>query len=72
MKIARQITMKSSKKKGFLSMNSEKISKLFPSGTVIVAYKGKNIGGAKVMPRWKVEPIISETRHLRPKNGILA
>lgn len=53
-------------------MNSEKISKLFPSGTVIVAYKGKNIGGAKVMPRWKVEPIISETRHLRPENGILA
>ncbi len=53
-------------------MNSEKISKLFPSGTVIVAYKGKSIGGAKVMPQWKIEPLISETHHLRPENGILA
>lgn len=53
-------------------MNSGKISKLFPSGTVIVAYKGKTIGGAKVMPRWKIEPLISETRHLRPENGIMA
>jgi len=63
--------MKSSKKR-ILSMSSEKISKLFPSGTVIVAYKGKSIGGAKVMPQWKVEPMISETRHFRPENGILA
>lgn len=53
-------------------MNSEKISKQFPPGTVIVAYKGKNIGGAKAMPRWKVEPLICETRHLRAENGIMA
>ena len=53
-------------------MNTNKISKLFPPGTVIAAYKGKSIGGAKTMPQWKVEALISETQHLSQKNGILA
>ena len=53
-------------------MNSKEVSKLFPAGTVIVAYKGKSIGGAKMMPRWKLEALVSETSHFRSQNGILA
>ena len=53
-------------------MNSREVSKLFPTGTVIVAYKGKSIGGAKMIPRWKIEALVSETSHLRPQDGILA
>lgn len=53
-------------------MNSREVSKLFPAGTVIVAYKGKSIGGAKMMPRWKIEALVSENSHFRPQNGILA
>lgn len=53
-------------------MNSREVLKLFPTGTVIVAYKGESIGGAKMMPQWKIEALISETSHFRPQNGILA
>lgn len=53
-------------------MNSIEVSKLFPSGTVIVAYKGKSIGGAKVMPQWEIEALISENSNLRSSGGVLA
>ncbi len=53
-------------------MNSNNVSKLFPSGTVIVAYKGITLGGAEMMPQWKIEPIINENRYFRPSNGLLA
>jgi len=53
-------------------MNSINVSKLFPAGTVIVAYKGESLGGAKFMPHWKVEPLISENRYLRPEGGVFA
>lgn len=53
-------------------MNSSKVAELFPNGTVIVAYKGKSLGGAGAMPRWKIEPMINENRYLRSRNGLLA
>lgn len=53
-------------------MNSTNVSKLFPAGTVIVAYKEKSLGGAKTMPQWKVEPLINENRYLRPSDEALA
>ena len=53
-------------------MDSIKVSKLFPEGTVIVAYKGRNLGGAKAMPEWKIEPVINEKRYFRSSDGLLA
>ena len=53
-------------------MNSIEVSKLFPSGTVIIAYKGKSIGGAKSMPQWKIEALINENNHLKYSDEILA
>ncbi len=53
-------------------MNSIETSKLFPPGTVVVAYKGKTLGGAKVMPQWEIEPLIDESHYFRSPNGILA
>lgn len=53
-------------------MNSIEVSKLFPTGTVIVAYKGKSLGGAKVMPQWEIEALISENSNLQSTDGVLA
>lgn len=53
-------------------MNSIEVSKMFPSGTVIVAYKGKTLGGAKVMPQWEIEPVIDESQYFKSSDGILA
>jgi hypothetical protein len=53
-------------------MNSKKVSELFPSGTVIVAYKGKTLGGTGNMPQWQIEPVINENRFFRPSEGVLA
>ncbi|MFA6713934.1 MAG: hypothetical protein WC082_04965 [Victivallales bacterium] len=53
-------------------MNSINVAKLFPNGTVIVAYKGKSLGGAGSMPQWKIEPMINENRYLRSRDGLLA
>jgi len=53
-------------------MNSIEVSMLFPTGTVIAAYKGKMIGGVKVMPQWEIKPLIIENRHLSLFDGVLA
>jgi hypothetical protein len=53
-------------------MNSINVAELFSNGTVIVAYKGKSLGGAGAMPQWKIEPMINENRYLRSRNGLLA
>ncbi len=53
-------------------MNSIEVSSLFPSGTVVVAYKGKTLGGAKVMPQWEIEPLIDESQYFRSADEILA
>lgn len=53
-------------------MNSINVAELFPNGTVIVAYKGKSLGGAGAMPQWKIEPMINENRYLRSRGGLLA
>ena len=52
-------------------MNSVEVSKLFPTGTVIVAYKGKTLGGAKFMPQWKIYPVINESHYLKSSDRIL-
>jgi len=53
-------------------MDSIEVSKMFPAGTVIVAYKGKTLGGAKVMPQWEIKPLINESQYFRSPDGILA
>ena len=53
-------------------MNSIEVSKMFPAGTVIVAYKGKTLGGAKIMPQWETKPLIDESQYFRSPDGILS
>lgn len=53
-------------------MNSIEVAKLFPAGTVIAAYKGRTLGGVKVMPRWKLEALIDKSQYLRRTDGVLA
>ena len=51
-------------------MNSIEVAKLFPTGTVIVAYKGKMLGGVKVMPQWEIKPLIKKSSHFRKVDGV--
>ena len=53
-------------------MNSNKLSNVFPSGTIIVAYKGKTLGGTADVPHWVIEPILNEKRYYRSKDGLLS
>ncbi|MCK4981450.1 MAG: hypothetical protein KAS17_00930 [Victivallaceae bacterium] len=53
-------------------MNAIEVSKMFPAGTVIAAYKGKILGGAKVMPQWEIKPLIDESQYFRSPDEILA
>ena len=53
-------------------MKAIEVSKMFPLGTVIVAYKGKTLGGVKVMPHWEIEPVIDESQYFKSLDGILA
>ena len=46
-------------------MNSSNQSNLFPTGTVMVAYKGEPIGGTAGMPQCKIEALINEKRYFR-------
>ena len=51
-------------------MNLNKVSKLFPSGTVIVAYKGKSLGGTSFIPKWENESQILEFEAVNPQDLI--
>ena len=53
-------------------MNSIEVSKLFPAGTVIVAYKGKMLGGVKSMPQWEIEQLVKENSYLKATDGVIA
>jgi len=53
-------------------MNSIEKSMLFPSGTVIAAYKGKMLGGVTVMPQWEIKPLVIKSSHLSSFDGALA
>lgn len=48
-------------------MNSSNQSNLFPSGTVMVAYKGVPLGGTTGMPQCEIKALVNEKRYFRTR-----
>ena len=46
-------------------MNSSNQPNLFPSGTVMVAYKGVPLGGTTGMPQCEIKALVNEKRYFR-------